>query len=161
MCIVFCATCFFYSCAGTSVKENRKDDLASFAQAADSVFQNSKAPAAYVLLPNAGCGGCISSAEQLFEEYVKKEKPVKFILTNISSFKAFRNTFGDSVVLHPMVYADKENFFYTKLPSDVYKIYPILFYLDSLGAVSSYEYVNPDNPGALDKFRSFVDSQKR
>jgi len=141
-----------FACNTKSETKAQFDQLSIFNTTVDSLFNNSiEKPLAYIVLPNAGCSGCISSAEKLLFEYVIDTIPVKFILTNISSYKALRNTLGDSILLNPLVYADKSNLFYNKF-SQLYKIYPIIFYTDNT------EYVNPDNPDAIEKLKKYIDS---
>lgn len=158
---ILCLTFFLsilFSCENAE-KKNAPDKLVSiFTKTVDSVFtKDQHSSLAYIILPNSGCGGCISSAEQLLLTYARKKIPVKFILTNVASLKAVRNTFGDSIILGPNVFIDKTGLFYSKLP-ELDKIYPILFYVDSQGIPSMYKYVNPDHPNAIQQFEHFIDS---
>jgi hypothetical protein len=135
--------------------------LAVFKNVADSLFElktpKSAEPIAYVIIPNTGCGGCISSVELLFADFVKKKLPVRFILTNISSLKSLRQTFGDSIVLRDNVYPDKANLVYSKVPQFT-EIYPIIVYVEKGGYAVKYENVSPDTPNALEHFNKYVDS---
>jgi hypothetical protein len=131
--------------------------LGVFKQTVDSVFANGKQPAAYIVLPNSGCGGCISSAELLLKEYGQKKLPLRFILTNISSFKELRNNFGDSVVSSPAVYPDRNNIFYLKNPSFDH-IYPAIVYIDKTGEPVRMEYINPGNLEAIPHLYKYLDS---
>lgn len=129
-----------------------------FKKTVDSLFgEATPSPLVYVILPNTGCGGCISSAEQLLVEYVKNATPVKFILTNITSYKVAKATLGESIITSPLVYADKTNILYNKLP-DLHQIYPIIFYINNKENPSHFEYVNPDNPDAIPNLRKYIDS---
>jgi hypothetical protein len=147
-----------FSCTTKSDTKDKVDQLSIFNNTVDSLFNNSvEKPLAYIVLPNAGCSGCISSAEKLLFEYVTDTIPVKFILTNINSYKALRNTFGDSILLNPLVYADKTNLFHN-IFTELQKIYPIIFYTDEARNAKYFEYVNPDNPDAIEKFKKHIDS---
>lgn len=48
-----------------------------------------------VVIPNVGCGGCISEAEHFFRE--NKEQDILFVFTKISSVKSLRLRLGDMI----------------------------------------------------------------
>jgi hypothetical protein len=145
----------------TETKTVAATPMRVFKQTIDSIFAptdaNGRQPVAYIILPNSGCGGCISSAEQLLTEYGKNKLPLRFILTNISSFKEVKNNFGDSVVSSPAVYPDHDNIFYLKNPS-FDQIYPAIVYVDKTGEPVRMEYINPGNAEAIPRLHRYVDS---
>lgn len=160
----FCILCVLISSCTQSEKITPKSPEQVFKQVADSVFaaraQQNPKPIAYVIIPNTGCGGCISSVELLFVDLVKKKVPIRFILTNIRSMKSLRKTFGDSIVLSNNVYADQGNLIYSKVPQFT-EIYPIIAYIDTRGIVFKYENVSPETPNALDHFKFYLDSVQK
>lgn len=157
----FCILCILIASCTQSEKTTPKSPEQVFIHVADSLFaaraQQNPKPIAYVIIPNTGCGGCISSVELLFVDLVKKKVPIRFILTNIRSLKSLRKTFGDSIVLSNNVYADQGNLIYSKVPQFT-EIYPIIAYIDIQGTVFKYENVSPETPKALEHFKVYLDS---
>jgi hypothetical protein len=82
----------------------------------------------YVLIiPRAGCGGCISKAEIFFLEYQKKSnrsKRIAFIFTKFDSKKLLRLKFGREIIERKNVIFDKENTISSHLSYD--DQYPVL-----------------------------------
>lgn len=151
-----------FACKNTAdTKKAAATQMQVFKQTVDAIFASSdvtgKQPAAYIILPNSGCGGCISSAEQLLTAYGKRKLPLRFILTNISSFKEVKNNFGDSVVSSSAVFPDHENMFYLKNPS-FDQIYPAIVYVDKTGEPVRMEYINPGNAEAIPHLYRYLDS---
>lgn len=146
------------SCGEHSHAVAKNKIVDSFTSFADSAFHQSTSddkPAAYMILPNTGCGGCISSAEKVFADCIKNNYPVRFILTNINSLKVLRQNLGDQVVMDKRVYKDTANILYRKIP-ELVNIYPVVFYLDKNGRPERFQYVNPENPQTLDSLQKFV-----
>lgn len=104
---------------------------------------------AYVVIPNTGCPGCISSAESMFKMLIVNNYPVRVVLTNVASYKMLRMKFGDSLILNPRVYVDRNNKIFEQI--DVAKRgYPMVVYVDTVKhQLSRYEYFAPDNPGSV------------
>ena len=78
--IIVLAIFIFASC-----KSSNKDD---FKQVVWSIFPdlNEENISFIVIIPNQGCGGCITTAEFFYDRY-KDKKELKFIFTNIISKK--------------------------------------------------------------------------
>lgn len=62
-----------------------------------------------VIIPNAGCTGCISEAVSFFQN--THDERIFFVFTNISSVKEFRLMMGKSIVGKNNLYVDEDNIF--------------------------------------------------
>lgn len=80
---------------------------------------------AYILIPNAGCSGCISSAEQFMFDNVDKLQNIQFILTGITSKKLYKNRFG-VLLQNSKILSDYKNIAGSL---DLHTIYPKIFHL--------------------------------
>jgi|GEM_PF-1793843 len=157
----FCFTIVF-ACLAVGCKEEKKlsDEeqvLSDFQQLVDSIFADKQQikPLGYIILPNSGCGGCISSAEQLFVKYGRESEEIKFIFTNINSVKNLRLTFGDTIISGRNVFLDKNNLFYSRLPKLV-RVYPVLFYHSPQSGNLMYKYVSPENSNSIANFERYL-----
>lgn len=79
-----------------------------------------------VLIPNSGCPGCISEAEEYFKENASNEK-ILFIFTKFPTTKDLRLKMKISTLDLPNVYLDKEDLFY--LSEFEHCKYPLVIYL--------------------------------
>lgn len=103
---------------------------------------------AYLVIPNTGCTGCISSAESILLENYKKSKKVKFILTRIESFKNLYLKLKIDINNEPNIILDKDNLFSQE---PFASIYPQVFFVDSLtGNIISKEEISPTGNGMLE-----------
>ena len=74
-----------------------------------------------ILVPGSGCSGCITKAEHFIAKYFNKLNKVKFILTNIQSYKILRLKLGEEAFHSPLLYLDKNNVWYnTKNENNIY-----------------------------------------
>jgi hypothetical protein len=101
---------------------------------------------AVVILPNQGCGGCISEVENFLLHNSEKYTNIKYVLTKIVSKKILKQKLGDSIYYSPNVYIDNENFFASTSFRE--SIYPAILYLKN-GKIKNIKYQNPDNPEAM------------
>ena len=74
-----------------------------------------------VIIPEAGCGGCISEAEHFFQEY--KEESMLFVFTKVYSEKELRLRLGNQLNRKNVV-IDKEELFIAG--KEEINIYPII-----------------------------------
>ncbi|WP_339695947.1 hypothetical protein [uncultured Roseivirga sp.] len=107
---------------------------------------------ALVIIPNAGCTGCITTAEAFVLDNVDKSDNVKFIFTGTSSLKGLRLKLGEDIYENERVYIDRENLFYSP---DLISIYPLVVYLQN-GLVTTIEEMSPDNPTTLAKLELMI-----
>lgn len=87
-----------------------------------------------VIIPRAGCSGCISKAENFFLDYQKQSnnsKRIAFIFTKFESKKLLRLKFGKDLTERQNVFFDKENEISKLLTYD--DQYPVLIKFQSLG----------------------------
>jgi hypothetical protein len=105
------------------------------------ITQKSIAPnmRAYVLIPNAGCAGCISDAEQFMFDNVNKLPDVRFILTGIGSKKLYKNRFG-ALLQNPKVLSDYQNL---AGANNLHSIYPKIFYMNN-GQITQIVEASPE-----------------
>lgn len=102
---------------------------------------------AYVIIPQGGCEGCISSAEQFVIDYAKGKPELRFIFTEVNSVKSLKNRL-------------KEAFFYENVILDPHRsfanlrgennIYPMIVYLKQ-GKAERVDFQSPGNVYALDE----------
>ncbi len=98
-----------------------------------------------LIIPNAGCQGCISTLEQFVLNRNGQLQRLLIVFTNYSSTKALRVRFSSKILDGPNVYLDSANLFgQGKLSS----MYPVILYLEE-GSVKKAEYVSPENPTAV------------
>lgn len=102
----------------------------------------------YIVIPRAGCGGCISDAENFMkktlestDEYASR---VKFILTDFGSEKTLKarlgNLFNDKRVV-----LDKKGVF--QGDKILRSIYPVIFFLDKDKNVHEVSSFSPEESG--------------
>jgi len=138
----------------SSEKDVKKDEVYNIGLFMDSLFKKSnreiteRAPKAYVVLPNTGCEGCISSTEQMMKTFVTNKYPVKFILTNIVSVKVLRLKLGDSIISNKNVFIDISNYVYQRF-RNMRQIYPAVYYTQPVEATQKLFYIQPGNDDVM------------
>lgn len=100
----------------------------------------------YVVIPNSGCSGCITTTEAFVRDHYKgdKLKNIRYIFTRISNFKQFKFQFGNEFLTNKNILIDKDNIFI--YPDSENYIYPAIVYR-SAQHISAIEYQSPENPG--------------
>jgi len=98
----------------------------------------------YLVIPNAGCDGCISYSEEFVKTNYKKYPNLIFILTSISSQKKLKYILGDSILKSNNVVIDSNNVFL--YPQNENKIYPLVIYTNK-DNITKIEYQNPNSEG--------------
>ena len=94
-----------------------------------------------VVLPGAGCSGCISEGEGFLAENYENEEYL-FVLTKISSLKALSHKTGIDVTKYPNIYIDDTNNFLKKTRL----IYPLVaFYNCDENKVNNIRIQKPGN----------------
>lgn len=92
-----------------------------------------------VIIPESGCGGCISEAESFYIENSENNK-IYFIFTQISSVKSLKLRIGQENINKKNTYIDKENTFLSTNRET--NIYPLIFDIRDLNNYS-YHFLNP------------------
>ncbi len=105
-----------------------------------------------LVIPNAGCEGCITSAESFTVENFEISNKIAFVFTNISSTKILKGKLGADVYFHQNVYIDSLNHFYS---GELMNIYPVILYQKNNRVVKTVE-VSPINLSALDSLQSTI-----
>lgn len=98
-----------------------------------------------LLIPNAGCPGCTSSAESFMLMHLNSSKIV-FVLTNFSSKKNIKTKLGSDIFNYRNIVLDEENIFYA---NGVMASYPIVYTIDSDRSIIKTDTVSPSNPNTL------------
>lgn len=128
----------FFGIACTSVETKERKLLAEVVQ---DITKKDMLPniRAYILIPNAGCDGCISTAEQFMFDNVDKLSDVQFILTGIGSKKLYKNRFG-ALLQNPKVLSDYQNL---AGANNLHSIYPKIFYMNN-GQITKIVEASPE-----------------
>lgn len=93
-----------------------------------------------VVLPGAGCHGCIQDGEYFMKRNVENDK-ILFVLTKISSLKILQQKLGFRINKYSNIYVDKENLF--DIPSKN-SIYPCVIKLEK-GNILTYAFQSPES----------------
>lgn len=94
-----------------------------------------------VIIPNQGCGGCITAAEYFYKEHKDREE-LKFIFTNVISIKMLQQKVE---INGSNTYLDAENEVLLAYPQNKV-IYPCVLELGGNGIENIY-YQSPDENG--------------
>ena len=112
----------------------------------------------YMVIPRAGCGGCISSAESFMVDCLNdslKHDRIYFILTNFDSEKILRARFGEFISKYKEhILIDKEDYFTKNL--NLKSMYPTIFFIDKQGALNKVREVSPKQDG-ISEANKFID----
>ncbi len=84
-----------------------------------------------IILPNTGCGGCITEGEKFMYDNIEN-KSVVFVLTGFPSMKAVKLRY-DTLLTHHNVLLDRDNLFYQE---GLESIYPYAYALNN-GSLSN------------------------
>ncbi|PIQ47982.1 MAG: hypothetical protein COW03_12250 [Cytophagales bacterium CG12_big_fil_rev_8_21_14_0_65_40_12] len=99
-----------------------------------------------LIIPGAGCTGCVSSAENFVMENFERIDRILVIFTAIPSQKMLKMKLGIDLN-RQNVYLDKDNEFNA---GNIYSFYPTVFYLKD-GKAIKFEYVSPENKDVLNR----------
>ncbi|MVT10295.1 hypothetical protein [Chitinophaga tropicalis] len=101
-----------------------------------------------VILPGAGCKGCIQEGEAFMRDFIDNPQ-VMFVLTNTKSFKILQQKTGISLKEHDNVYVDKDRLF--DMPTNN-AIYPCIVQLDN-GKPVKHQFQSPQSGQAFEGLR--------
>lgn len=94
-----------------------------------------------ILIPNQGCGGCITTAENFYKQYQEREQFL-FIFTNVIS----RKMLAFKVQINPgNTLIDTDDTFLKLLPAKE-RIYPCILYIKK-GKIEALFYQSPQEAG--------------
>lgn len=109
-----------------------------------------------MVIPRAGCGGCISTAEVFMIDCLKDPdhyKYIKFILTNFDSEKLLRARFGE-FYKSQMLIIDKNSVFAAN--NSLKSIYPTIFFFNKEARLLNVSQCSPNEAGT-DDIKKFMD----
>ena len=104
----------------------------------------------YMVIPRAGCGGCITSAEVflLTSLHDPKNHPyIKFILTNFDSEKILKDRYGEYYRSNKLI-IDKNNIFNAN--ASLKSIYPTIYFFDKTEKLYKVSACSPSENGIGD-----------
>lgn len=93
-----------------------------------------------VIIPGAGCEGCILNSEHFAKEYSGRSD-ILFIFTRIETLKLLKHKLGEQASLSKNILYDKENRFEV-IEKGVNNIYPVVCYIKDK-KVTDWCYVSP------------------
>lgn len=106
-----------------------------------------------LIIPGAGCEGCISGAEDIVKSYYKRSD-VLYIFTSIESLKMLREKVGNDALSSKNVVIDQDNAFCSNSEKS---IYPVLFKIEK-GKVTSTSYLSPEDDSLISDFLTYMES---
>jgi hypothetical protein len=119
-----------------SCQNQPTDDIGTYLKL-DSNFEKFKA---IVVIPNQGCTGCISEAENYVIENAPIREDVVFVFTQIQSLKLLRVKLGNEILKLKNVIFDSENSI--KYPDENKIIYPMIIIVNH-GKIKKITYQSP------------------
>lgn len=102
-----------------------------------------------IIIPGAGCNGCIQSAEMFLKENISNRE-LLFVLTRITSLKLLQHKIETTVTDYPNVVIDREGIFELLTHNG---IYPCIVKLID-GEIESIEFQSPQNSNAFSNLQS-------
>lgn len=109
---------------------------------------------AIIILPNAGCEGCITNTELFVKDNISGELGLTVVLTGTTSKKNIRLKLGEELLKNKNVYLDLNSHFYQK---GMVGLYPVILYTRN-NEIFRLEEQSPSTPNALDSLQSFLRS---
>lgn len=104
----------------------------------------------YMVIPRAGCGGCISSAEVFMIDCLKDPEHhsfIKFILTDFDSEKLLRARYGEFYKSN-MLIIDRNSIFMAN--KSLKSIYPVVYFFDKNAQLYKVSQCSPMENGIGD-----------
>lgn len=98
----------------------------------------------YVIIPNQGCEGCISTAEDFVKRHYASSLDVKYIFTRAQSLKLLRIKLGSEVMSSSKVLVDSSNVI--RYPEKEKDIYPMIVTMKD-GKIVKVLYQSPEEDG--------------
>ncbi|HEY1167160.1 MAG TPA: hypothetical protein VGE90_18425 [Chitinophaga sp.] len=98
----------------------------------------------YVIIPNQGCEGCISTAEDFVKRHYTSAQNVKYIFTRAQSLKLLRIKLGAEVMSSSKVLVDSGNVI--RYPEKEKDIYPMIVTMKD-GEITEVKYQSPEEDG--------------
>ncbi|HKG04840.1 MAG TPA: hypothetical protein VKB19_00190 [Pedobacter sp.] len=153
---IFLLAVFSVGCnSGNSKTEQLKDVESEFKKAISEISpKESSISPIYMVIPRAGCSGCISDAELYMTNYLNKNPKngkITFILTEFDDEKIIRARF-DTLLSRKEVLVDRGD----KIGANnlLKSIYPSLYFFDKTGQLRDVGAFSPstDGQGSIEKY---------
>ncbi len=136
---IYFVTLILLLCACSKTPE---DVLVEFMKEKTQVKDLNKIKAC-IVLPNAGCDGCISGAERFIIKNLEKfSEDLAVVLINYQSKKMLKSRMGENIYTHKHFLLDEERTLYHASVAD---IYPVVYYLEK-GSIKNKQVASPENP---------------
>ena len=110
---------------------------------------------AILVVPNAGCSGCISSTEDFIIKNQHRFGDLYVVFTNIQSLKILNARIGEAILSHKNVKLDEDNNYYKE---ELLSIYPHIIYVKDSNFIDIVE-VSPENTEALSNLQIELESK--
>ncbi len=120
------------------------NDHAKLDQTIATLDANKPVAGSYVIIPNQGCEGCISTAEAFVKKHVDRSDNIRYIFTRIQSVKLLRIKLGSNVMSSSKVLLDTANMI--EYPDKEKEIYPMIVTLKD-HKIDKVTYQSPDDAG--------------
>jgi hypothetical protein len=98
----------------------------------------------YVVIPNQGCEGCISTAESFVKQHYASAGNIKYVFTRISSLKLLKIKLGSDVAGSRKVLLDTANSI--RYPDRSHDIYPMIVHIRNR-RITGVSYQSPGSEG--------------
>lgn len=120
------------------------DEHANLNRAIAALDKHQLSTGSYVIIPNQGCEGCISTAEAFVKNNIAKSDSIRYIFTRIQSVKLLRIKLGSNVISSSKVLLDTANMI--EYPDKGKEIYPMIVTVKD-HQISRIAYQSPDDEG--------------
>jgi hypothetical protein len=121
-----------------------EDDHTNLRKAIDALDAHQLTTGSYVIIPNQGCEGCISTAEAFVKKHVDRSDNIRYIFTRIASVKLLRIKLGSHVMSSSKILLDTTDMI--EYPDKGKQIYPMIVTLKD-HEIDKVTYQSPDDDG--------------
>jgi hypothetical protein len=120
------------------------DKHAKLRQAINALDADQLATGSYVIIPNQGCEGCISTAEAFVKDNINTSDSTRYIFTRIQSVKLLKIKLGNNVMSSSKVLLDTADMI--EYPDKEKAIYPMIITVKD-HQIDKISYQSPDDDG--------------
>jgi CRISPR/Cas system-associated endonuclease Cas3-HD len=110
----------------------------------DALDKHIMTTGSYVIIPNQGCEGCISKAEDFVKKNINKSDNIRYIFTRIQSTKLLRIKLGSDVMTSNKILFDTGNTI--QYPDKKNDIYPMIVTFHNQ-RIAGITYQSPTDDG--------------
>lgn len=121
-----------------------KEQHGQLASAIKKIDPQTLPTGSYVIIPNQGCEGCISTAEDFVKKHYATNESIRYIFTRIQSTKLLKIKLGSEVMSSSHVLLDTANVIV--YPDKAKAIYPMIIMMSG-GRIAGITYQSPDSDG--------------